>query len=169
MEEIENKIKFGKLMGDIGRLQASRLDRYLEKIGLYRGQAILLVVLSDREGATHTEIAEKLRISPAAATKVIKRLEELNYLQRRPDPADERVSRVYLKEDGRAIIQEIKNIFRQTDRELLGIFTQTEREILTGYLQRMHAYLLQQACELDLPNDHHPLKSSMALHQGEKH
>jgi DNA-binding MarR family transcriptional regulator len=48
------------------------------------------------DGVTHSQIAETLEISPAAATKVIKRMEQVHYVQRRADPADERVSRVYL-------------------------------------------------------------------------
>lgn len=134
-------------MADIGRLQGSRLDRYFEKIGLYRGQAILLVILSEQDGLTHSEIAEKLCISPAAATKVIKRLEGLNYLQRRADPADERVSRVYLKEDGQAVIQEIRSIFRQVDEKLMAIFTPEEQELLARLLLRLVTYLQKQASE----------------------
>ena len=144
LEEIEPRVKFGKLMGDVSRLLGSRLDRKLEKLGLFRGQAILLLILSEREGLTHSEIAGRLKISPAAATKVIKRLEELNYLQRQPDPADERISRVFLKDEGRAVINQIRSIFRQNDRELLSIFSLEEQDRLVEQLQRMHAYLIQQ-------------------------
>ncbi len=85
-----NSIPLGRLIADIGRLQASRLDQMMDELGLYRGQAVLLIVLGEQDGLTHSEIAEALKISPAAATKVIKRLEELGYLQRRADPSDDR-------------------------------------------------------------------------------
>jgi DNA-binding MarR family transcriptional regulator len=95
------EIKFGMLVGNIGRLHATLADQYMERIGLYRGQAILLLILSVQDGLTHSEIAEKLEVSPPAATKVIKRMEALNYVRRRPDPGDERVSRVFLERERR--------------------------------------------------------------------
>ncbi len=99
----------GRLLANICRLHATRSDQLMDQIGLYRGQAILLLILSSQDGRTHTEIAQELHISPAATTKIIQRLEKMAYLQRRSDPFDERVSRVYLLKDGQAVIQQIKD------------------------------------------------------------
>jgi DNA-binding MarR family transcriptional regulator len=115
----------------------------MERIGLYRGQAILLMILSRHDGITHSEIAEKLRISPAAATKVIKRMEEAGYVRRQADPADERVSRVCLQEGGRALIAEIEGAFGKLDRAMFDGVPEPElarfRDLLSqmaGNLQR---------------------------------
>jgi|MudIll2142460700_1097286.scaffolds.fasta_scaffold691547_1 hypothetical protein len=51
------KLRIGHLVARIARLQASRADRFMERIGLYRGQAILLLILSEKNGLTHSEIA----------------------------------------------------------------------------------------------------------------
>ena len=115
----------------------------MERIGLYRGQAVLLMILSRHAGITHSEIAEKLEISPAAATKVIKRMESAGYLQRQADPADRRVSRIYLQERGRALIAEIESAFGKLDRAMFEGVPEAElvrfRDLLgrlTGNLQR---------------------------------
>jgi DNA-binding MarR family transcriptional regulator len=115
----------------------------MERIGLYRGQAILLMILSRHDGITHSEIAEKLRISPAAATKVIKRMEGEGYVRRRADPTDERVSRVYLQDRGRALIAEIEGAFGKLDRAMFEGLSEPDlvrfRDLLTqmaGNLQR---------------------------------
>ena len=127
----------GRLLANICRLHATRADQLMDQIGLYRGQAILLLILSSQDGRTHTEIAQELHISPAATTKIIQRLEQSSYLERRPDPSDERVSRVYLLEDGRAVIQQIKDSFRQLDRATTANFTSEEQEILRDLLIRI--------------------------------
>ncbi len=131
----------GHLFMHIARLLASRADRSLDKFGLYRGQAGLLMMLSDREGLTHSEIAEKLEISPAAATKVIKRLETLNYLQRRADPSDERVSRVFLKEEGWAVIHQIKSVFHQNNLILRSALSAEEQALMINLLKKIHSNL----------------------------
>jgi len=135
--------ELGHLLGSICRLHHTRADQSMERIGLFRGQAILLMILSRHDGITHSEIAEKLRISPAAATKVIKRMESAGYLQRQADPADRRVSRIYLQERGRGLIAEIESAFGKLDRAMFEGVPEPElvrfRELLTqmaGNLQR---------------------------------
>jgi DNA-binding MarR family transcriptional regulator len=139
-----DEIKIGGLMANIGRLHAKRAHQIMEQVGLYRGQAFLLMILSRQDGLTHSEIAEKLEVSPAAATKVIKRMEELNYLQRRSDPVDERVSRVFLEAEGRALNQRIKQAFDQIDRVLVNNLSPEEQSVLVELLLKMYHNLLEQ-------------------------
>lgn len=146
-KKISGEVKLGQLIAAVGRLQASRTDRFMEGMGLYRGQAILLIILSDHEGLTHSEIAEKLEISPAAATKVIKRMEALNYIQRRSDPADERISRVFLKNEGWAVIQQIRDVFSQMDQVLMGSLSPEEEETLKHLLMKVYERLLDLTIE----------------------
>jgi DNA-binding MarR family transcriptional regulator len=147
MSDLPNipEVQIGRLLGHTARLLAVRTDREMESLGLYRGQAILLVLLSEHDGLAQSEIAEKLGISPAAATKVIKRLEALAYLERRPDPSDERLSRVFLLEAGWAVIAQIKAAFHQVNRCLLTGLAPEERAALIGLLQRVHANLQEAA------------------------
>jgi DNA-binding MarR family transcriptional regulator len=131
----------GRLLVSVCRLHHTKADQSMDQIGLYRGQALLLMTLSQQDGMTHSEIAEKLGISPAAATKVIKRMEQAQYLQRRADPADERISRVYLLDKGRALIDEINAAFAKLDRTTFGGLPQPELERLLNLLKRMQANL----------------------------
>ena len=73
---------------------------------------------------------------------MIKRLEELNYLQRQPDLADERISRVFLEEEGWAVIHQIKDAFQQIDQILLGNLSQEEQNTLFKLLMQVYSNLL---------------------------
>lgn len=152
MDELKKNpddIRIGLLLANIGRLHSTQADRSVERIGLYRGQAILLMILSDHDGLTHSEIAEKLEVSPASATKVIKRMEALNYCQRRSDPADERVSRVFLEEKGWAVIHQIRNAFEQLDQVLLGNLSPDEQITLIKLLRKVYDRLLEQTLDTE--------------------
>lgn len=131
----------GRLLVNICRLHHTRADQSMDRIGLYRGQAFLLMILSQRDGMIHAEIAERLEISPAAATKVIKRMEQAGYLQRQPDPADERVSRVYLLDGGRALIAEIDRAFGELDRAMFEGLPEADLEQFRDLLVQMQANL----------------------------
>ncbi len=137
------EVKPGMLLANIGRLHAKRADRFMERFGLYRGQAILLKILSEKDGLTHSEIAEKLEISPAAATKVIKRMEALNYVRRQPDLTDERISRVFIQAEGTAVVQQIENAFEQIDQILLSHLNPEEQSTLIQLLWKVYASLLE--------------------------
>lgn len=131
----------GRLMVNVCRLHHTRADQSMDRIGLYRGQAILLMILSQHDGMTHSEIAEKLEISPAAATKVIKRMEQAGYLQRQADPADERVSRVCLRDKGRALIAEIDGAFGELDRMMFDGLSEPDLKRFRDLLTQIQANL----------------------------
>jgi DNA-binding MarR family transcriptional regulator len=145
MSNDQNEPHIGHLVMNIARLLASRTNRSMEKFGLYRGQGYLLKILSEQDGLTHSEIARTMEISPAAATKVIKRLETLQYLERRPDPSDERISRVFLRNEGRAVIRQIHNVFHQNNQCLYGGLSPEEQVVLAGLLKKVHESL-QKSC-----------------------
>lgn len=127
----------GRMLANLGRTHAMRVDQAMDEIGLYRGQAILLLTLAEQDGLIHTEIAGRLCISPAAASKVIKRMEELGYVQRTPDPADERLSRVFLREEGRAKLDDVHAVFRAINVRLVAGFSPKEEAGLRAFLGRM--------------------------------
>ncbi|HWQ84915.1 MAG TPA: MarR family transcriptional regulator [Anaerolineales bacterium] len=137
MIKTSENLPMGRLLANLGRTHGMRIDQLMEQIGLYRGQAILLLTLAEQNGLTHGEIAERLCISPAAASKVIKRMEGLGYVQRTTDPTDERVSRVYLLDGGRAKLDDIHAVFHAINARMLKDFSPEEHAALHRMLLRM--------------------------------
>lgn len=145
--ECEKDFSLDQLLAVIGRLHATRADQAMDQIGLFRGQALLLMILSHHDGLTHTEIAQKMQISPAAATKVIQRMEQLHYLERCSDPNDERVSRVYLQEEGRAVTQQIQHAFQDINQIIISGLSEEEQNTIKGLLLRVHDNLKTKHCD----------------------
>ena len=125
------------LLVQVCRLHRSRAHALLEEIGLYRGQPPMLRALWDQEGRTHSELAELLRVRPATITKMIQRMERAGFVQRRPDPDDERVSRVFLTEAGRSVREDVHEIWRTLEKETLVGFTPEEHPVLRCFLLRI--------------------------------
>ncbi|NLG96912.1 MAG: MarR family transcriptional regulator [Chloroflexi bacterium] len=132
-----DEFSLGRLLGHICRLQATRADQLMEQIGLYRAQAGMLLMLSDRDGLMNSEIAENMHFSPAAATRVIQRLEKAGFLERRPDPSDERVTRVFLRDEGRAVIEQIHNSFQKLNGIIVHDISPEEQQTLHDLLIRI--------------------------------
>jgi MarR family transcriptional regulator, organic hydroperoxide resistance regulator len=75
----------------------------LEALGLTYTQWIIVVALLEEDDQTVGGLGEKLFLESNTLTPILKKLEELGYLRRRRDPADERQVRVALTEAGRQL------------------------------------------------------------------
>ena len=137
MQKSEGNEKIDFLLAHICRLQYIRVHELLETVGLYRGQPPLLHALWEQEGLSHTELSTQLQISPATTTKMIQRMEKAGFVQRRPDPQDQRRSRVYLTDAGRSIRSEVEAIWVQIEAELFAGFSVEEKETLGDLLQKI--------------------------------
>ena len=119
------------------RERGKTADQFMTQSKIFRGQGMMLMFISEHEGMTHSEIAERLNISPAAATKVIKRLEEEGYVQRQSDEKDERLSRVFLQDAGRAVISGIQSSFTRLDEQTFQNFGEEDLDRLENYLRHI--------------------------------
>jgi MarR family transcriptional regulator, organic hydroperoxide resistance regulator len=75
----------------------------LEKLGVTYTQWITIVALWEEDNQTVKGLGEKLFLESNTLTPILKKLEELGYLRRQRDPADERQVIVSLTEEGRQL------------------------------------------------------------------
>jgi MarR family transcriptional regulator, organic hydroperoxide resistance regulator len=141
MKPVEELNTLDFLLAEVCHQHHFRANTLLEAIGLYRGQPPVLFALWDQEGLMHTELAERLQNTPATITKMIQRMEKAGFVQRRPDANDQRVSRVYLTETGRAIQSQVQEIWDTIETETFAGFTGEESLLLRSFLQRIRQNL----------------------------
>jgi MarR family transcriptional regulator, organic hydroperoxide resistance regulator len=105
----------------------------LEELGVTYTQWIIIVALWERDNQTVGGLGEKLFLESNTLTPILKKLEELGFLSRRRDPADERQVLVSLTEAGR----ELRN--RGVQKNLVAASGLTPEEFQT--VQKMVARL----------------------------
>ncbi len=130
------------LLANICHLHYIRAHQLLEAIGLYRGQPPVLRALWGQEGLSQTALAARLRISPATITKMLQRMEKAGFIQRKPDAEDQRITRVFLTEAGRAIQTEVETVWETMEAETYAGFALEERGLLRRFLLQMRENLL---------------------------
>ena len=95
-----------------------------------------LFILGTHEPLRPGELAEKLRVSPAGATRTIQRLHANGVAVRVPDPDDARAARVTLTDEG---VDAVRALFESGDTMMGRIFegwTDQERESFEVLLRR---------------------------------
>jgi len=127
----------GQLLGRISHLHHKRMHETWESLGLHRGQPLVLHMLWEQDGRTHSELAGILRRSPATITNMIKRMEKAGFVVRRSDPHDERVSRVCLTDAGREIKAAVEAAWNSFEEQTFAGFDHAELDQLHALLERV--------------------------------
>ena len=135
--------RIGSILANVGHLHRARVHQLFEKLGLYRGQPPVLFELWKEEGLTQTELAARLRITPATVTRMLQRMERNGFVARRPDPVDQRVSRVYLAEGGRAVQPQVEQVWRTLESEIFANLSPADQDTLRRLLLRLRDTLVE--------------------------
>jgi MarR family transcriptional regulator, organic hydroperoxide resistance regulator len=90
----------------------------LEPHGVTPTQYAVLKVLSDADGQTRAELGARLGIDSATTTGVADRLATNGLLERRPDPQDRRLQRLFLTSEARSRQRALDSEMDELDREV---------------------------------------------------
>ena len=131
----------GYALAHVCKLHRQRADVLLNQIGLHVGQEMILCALWDQEGVSQTELAANLLIQPATVTNALKRLEREGFVYRREDPDDQRVSRVFVTDEGRNLRAAVEEQWSRLEEESFGDLTVEEGASLRRLLHRAYKRL----------------------------
>lgn len=107
------------------------------ELGIHPGQIPVLSLVAEHEGISLREMADMIHIKPPTVTVTVQRLERAGLVCKKPDPSDQRISRIFLTEKGENIKREIKNLFEENERILKKGFSDEEVDQLRVYLKKM--------------------------------
>ena len=121
------------MLHELSRMISVHFDRVMGSHDLTHSQWWALMHIFQHEGTTQSEIANILQLGRASAGGLIERLEKKGWVERRPDPRDSRVRRVYLRDAAVPIFllmnQEGQRIFKTW---MAGIEPGDEATMLAG-------------------------------------
>ncbi len=123
------------------RMHHHRTHILLSEIGIYQGQPQLLFILEKNDGLSQREISDILKITPSTITVMLKRMEKVGLLSRKQDSKDQRISRVYLTDEGKNICTKAKKCMKELSEECFQGFSEDEKEIFKLLLRKMASNL----------------------------
>jgi MarR family transcriptional regulator for hemolysin len=132
---------FGFLVRDVSRLSAKHFQRNARELELSLPQCKVLGYLSRNEGISQARLAELTETDPMTLVRTLDRMQQDGWIERRPDPADRRAHRLFLREAAKPVLQRIWKIADQARNEVLAELSSAEREQLIELLERVHRTL----------------------------
>src|SRR3954452_1355566 len=107
-------------------------------LGVTPAQSRLLRILAHWETPPRmADLAERLEVVPRAVTTLVDGLEASGKVRRVPDPANRRVIRIELTDDGVKVLQELHVARRAAAEEILAPLTDQQRRALGGLLDTL--------------------------------
>jgi DNA-binding MarR family transcriptional regulator len=129
------------LLGGIGRMRRAQMNEALAANGIYAGQEMFLWHLWREDGLTQSQLVERLCVQPPTVSKMLDRMERAGLVERRPDPDDSRVTRVYLTEQGRRSQDAVSEVWKTIEQRLTMGLSVEERLLLRRLLLQVHENL----------------------------
>ena len=121
----------GWMLQRLACMMETQMQARLKAHGLKMDHFIVLMALTEKEGASQTEIGEGLRLAGYTVSRALDALEKQGLVERRQDEQSRRTHRVFLTDDGRALMPNIFNIIGDQNKELLDqLSSEDQREFL---------------------------------------
>ena len=129
--------RLGFLIHDVARLMRKRFEKRGSRHGLPAAQWRLLVRVVKEEGITQARIAELLEVEPISVSRLVDRMEEGGWIERRQDPADRRVRTIHPTGKALEAYGEIKSHASEVYEEALVGISEDARAALIKSLDAM--------------------------------
>src|SRR5512139_1291395 len=91
-------------LAEVQRMVRAYADKQAARYGITRAQWAVLAKVERSEGMKQSELAELMEMQPITLTRLIDKLCGNDWIERRSDPSDRRVNRLYLKKAGRQLL-----------------------------------------------------------------
>ncbi|MCA6108820.1 MarR family winged helix-turn-helix transcriptional regulator [Bradyrhizobium cenepequi] len=97
-------------LGELFRLIRVYADKEAARYGITRAQWAVLAKVERSEGMKQTELAELLEMQPITLTRLIDKLCDNGWIERRGDENDRRVNRLYLRKAARPLLAKLAGL-----------------------------------------------------------
>ncbi len=151
-DDFEFERKFAWLMHDAQRLIRRNWARTLKAsgLGISEAQSRVLAHLERQDGGlTQTQLANELEMEKAPLGRLLDRMEESGHITREPDPADRRARKVYINDQGMAVLPDMREAARAMFAEALKDVPPAKIDVMLDVLTVIKANL--SALDLDEP------------------
>ena len=115
----------------------ARAAQLLAPLGLHAGQEALLLELDRTGPRIQAQLSEALGCEPPSVTLMTRKLEASGHIKRTPDPADKRATVVALTDSGKALAEQIRQLWLTLAEETIRGLPTEMLEQLPGILHTM--------------------------------
>lgn len=104
---------------------------------LYHGQARLLMIILQNNGASQKELTELMDIRPSSLTEMLNKLEQNRLIEKIQDDNDKRVMHIYLTEEGKRTAKQFDETKEEYAQSFFNALTEKEQEQFLNLVEKL--------------------------------
>jgi MarR family transcriptional regulator for hemolysin len=124
-------------LAELQRLVRCYADKQASRHGITRAQWAVLAKVERCEGMKQSELAELLEMQPITLTRLIDKLCDHGWLERRSDDSDRRVNRLYVRKAARPLLAKLGELRSEITATVFAGIPATEAHRLLTLLDAM--------------------------------
>ena len=97
-------------LAEVQRMMRAYADKQAARHGITRAQWAVLAKIERAEGLKQSELAEMMEMQPITLTRLIDKLCDHGWIERRGDENDRRVNRLYLRKAARPLLGKLAGL-----------------------------------------------------------
>src|SRR5215217_2528548 len=122
-------------LGEVQRMVRAYADRQAARYGITRAQWAVLAKVERTEGLKQSELAELMEMQPITLTRLIDKLCDNGWIERRGDEKDRRVNRLYLRKAARPLLGKLAGLRSELTATALEGINPTDAHRLLAQLE----------------------------------
>ena len=131
----------GYLISDTGRMIRKAFDERARGMGVTRQQWRVLLLLRRHPGIKQAPMAELLEVEPISLSRMIDRLQDAGFVERRADPNDRRAWCLYLTDKAEPVLARIRHVADDLHIQMLEGLTQEQLSTMRNLLEQIRTNL----------------------------
>ncbi|MFT4275630.1 MAG: MarR family transcriptional regulator [Rhodopseudomonas sp.] len=138
------------VFAEVQRLIRAYADKQASRHGITRAQWAVLAKVERAEGLKQSELAEQMELQPITLTRLIDKLCDNGWLERRSDDTDRRCKRLHLREAARPLLGKLAELRAELTATALAGLTPDDAQRLLRQMQIIKENLrgaLQHHCQ----------------------
>jgi MarR family transcriptional regulator, transcriptional regulator for hemolysin len=122
-------------LGEVQRMMRAYADREAARYGITRAQWAVLAKVERNEGMKQSELAEQMEMQPITLTRLIDKLCDNGWIERRGDDTDRRVNRLYLRKAARPLLGKLAGLRSELTATALDGISPTDAQRMLAQLE----------------------------------
>ncbi len=135
----ETSVALVRAFRNAAQVHRQFMIRRLGRSDVRPGQGICFNVLLHSDGMTQRDLAKAMHISAPTLSRMLGTMEKAGFVERRADEADQRLTRVYLSDAGRALAGQARAALADHVATAMSALTPAERRELARLLDKLSA------------------------------
>lgn len=129
--------ELGEYFREITQACYSKVESRLQKYGIVKAQAQLLLLIKENDGCTQKDLASFIGIKYSSMSERLDKLEKSGYIKRITDEDNLKFKRIYITKDGKLAAVQCKRILREVEEILFKGFAKKDKNQFEEYLNRI--------------------------------